>query len=128
MLWIGTPHALVNEIAAGSAVAVLSPSILAEIAEALGRPKFGPRLASLGTSAVDTAASVAALSEVISEPEIEPVVQSDPDDDKVVACAVAARADFIVSGDRHLRSLDTHRGIRIVSPRQVLDELRRASS
>ena len=30
------------------------------------------------------------------------VIKEDPDDDKFLDCAVAAKADFIVSGDKHL--------------------------
>jgi predicted nucleic acid-binding protein len=48
------------------------------------------------------------------------VVQSDPDDDHVIACALAATADIVVSGDRDLRDIGTYRGIRIVNARQAL--------
>jgi predicted nucleic acid-binding protein len=42
------------------------------------------------------------------------IAQDDPDDDHVIAC-VSARADLIVSGDKHLHSMGSnHHGIRIV--------------
>ena len=44
------------------------------------------------------------------------VVPDDADNDHVIACAVAARADIIVSGDKHLLNLREYRGIRIVTP------------
>lgn len=47
-------------------------------------------------------------------------VRADPDDDAVIACALAARADLIVSGDRDLTSLREHLGIRIVSPEEAV--------
>jgi predicted nucleic acid-binding protein len=47
----------------------------------------------------------------------------DPDDDVVLATAVAGRADFIVTGDDDLLVLKRFRGIRILSPRQVLEML-----
>jgi predicted nucleic acid-binding protein len=43
------------------------------------------------------------------------VVIADADDDAVLACALAASADIIVSGDAHLRNLKTWHGIRILS-------------
>jgi len=43
------------------------------------------------------------------------VVPDDVDDDQVIAAAVAAQADLIVSGDRDLLTLGTHQGISIVS-------------
>ena len=47
----------------------------------------------------------------------------DPKDDMVVATAVVARADYLVSGDRHLLSLGQYEGTRILTPRQLLDLL-----
>ncbi len=52
---------------------------------------------------------------------IQRVVANDPDDDQVIAAAVAARANLIVSGDRHLHSLGgNYNGIRIVTPAQAV--------
>jgi predicted nucleic acid-binding protein len=53
-------------------------------------------------------------------------VVRDPNDDMVVACALAANADFIVTRDKDLLSLGTYEGIRIVTPRQFLDLLERS--
>src|SRR5436309_13610242 len=43
------------------------------------------------------------------------VIEADPSDDRILECAVSGRADLIVSGDRHLRSLKSFRAIGIVS-------------
>lgn len=44
------------------------------------------------------------------------VITEDPADDRVLECAVAGRADLIVSGDRHLRKLRRYQNIPIVRP------------
>jgi putative PIN family toxin of toxin-antitoxin system len=62
-------------------------------------------------------------SEVVSDLPAMRVATLDPTDDVIVATAVKAEADFIVTGDRHLLDLRAHRGIRIVTPRQFLDLL-----
>ncbi len=41
----------------------------------------------------------------------------DPDDDAILACALDAGADYLVTGDVDLLELKTFRGIRIVTPR-----------
>ncbi|MBX7237201.1 MAG: putative toxin-antitoxin system toxin component, PIN family [Caldilineales bacterium] len=48
---------------------------------------------------------------------ILPIILADPDDDVIVACAVAGKADYLVSNDGHFDVLGgLHRGIRIVRP------------
>lgn len=50
-------------------------------------------------------------------------VASDPSDDKFLACAVDGRADWIVTGDRHLLALENFRGIQIGTPAQFRSEV-----
>ncbi len=47
-------------------------------------------------------------------------VCKDPDDDKFIACALSASADFIVSGDKDLCDVVTHKSIRIIRASQLL--------
>jgi putative PIN family toxin of toxin-antitoxin system len=47
-------------------------------------------------------------------------VPGDEDDNRVLECAVAGRADFIVSGDKHLLRLGSYEGIAILTVRQFL--------
>jgi hypothetical protein len=49
------------------------------------------------------------------------VVQDDPDDDKFIVAALEGDADYIVSGDPHLKKLEEYQGIRILSPAESLE-------
>jgi putative PIN family toxin of toxin-antitoxin system len=49
------------------------------------------------------------------------VIAEDPDDDRILECALEARARVIVSGDHHLLRLGSFRSVRIQSPREFLD-------
>lgn len=52
------------------------------------------------------------------------MIENDPDDDEVLACAVAGWADLIVSGDRGLHSLGGHyAGIPILTPTQAVQRI-----
>lgn len=59
-----------------------------------------------------------------------PNYTADPDDDYLVALALASKADVLVSGDRHLLDLESIKDgegrviARVLSPRKFLDELR----
>jgi putative PIN family toxin of toxin-antitoxin system len=58
----------------------------------------------------------------IVDPDFElHAAAEDPDDNRVLECAVAAKADLIVSGDRHLLRIGRYEGIAVVTVRQFLE-------
>lgn len=64
-------------------------------------------------------------SEMVEPISLAKAVCNDPDDDKFIEAAVAAAADYVVSGDTALLRLKDHRGIRMVKPAEFLRLLRR---
>ena len=50
-------------------------------------------------------------------------VCEDPDDDKFLACAIAAKSEYIISGDKHLLKIGRFLNTTIVTPRCFLDNL-----
>ncbi len=60
---------------------------------------------------------------IVKPASIAPVVLEDPDDDHILACAVAGRADLIVSGDQDLLRLKVYGSISIVRPRDFIRTL-----
>jgi putative PIN family toxin of toxin-antitoxin system len=64
--------------------------------------------------------------EMIQPRPLPPVIHEDPSDDKFLECAVAGKAAFIVTGDKHLLRLGGFRGIKILKPREfVRDHLKK---
>jgi putative PIN family toxin of toxin-antitoxin system len=47
-------------------------------------------------------------------------VKDDPDDDKFIECAVALRAEVIITGDKELRAMGEYMGIKIFTPQEFL--------
>jgi putative PIN family toxin of toxin-antitoxin system len=120
LLWMGVSHRLLCLAEAGDLIFITTPTIMEELRDVLGRPKFRLRIAALDTSVAELMESLLSVVEIIQDVTIEPVVERDPDDDKILACALAARAEWIVSGDGHLLALKRYKGIAIVTPRQFL--------
>ncbi len=92
---------------------VLSPDIIAEFREVLLR-KF-----SLSQSELADVRNL--LAEATSEvcKQVDPIepVSRDPDDDKILACALAVKADYLVTGDRDLLVITQYAGTKILAPR-----------
>ena len=50
------------------------------------------------------------------------IVETDPKDDMIIECALAARAEFIVTYDRHLLSIRRHKYIEILKPEELIEK------
>ena len=48
------------------------------------------------------------------------VIKEDPDDNKILACAIEAEADYIISGDKHLLNLRQYKGIAVITVNEFL--------
>ena len=123
LLWRGPPHALLEHVRAGTLAIVSSPVLLAELADVIGRSKFDAILNRTDTSRERSLAEVRRLAEVLDPPPLPQPVCRDPDDDQVLALALAAQVDLIVSGDDDLLVLQVFEGIPIVTPAQAVQRI-----
>jgi putative PIN family toxin of toxin-antitoxin system len=53
------------------------------------------------------------------------VVQDDPDDNKILECAIAGNVDYLVTQDKHLLNLKEFEGIKIITPDHLVKFLSR---
>lgn len=98
----------------------ISKDILTELEAVISRDKFGFTEEEVNT----IIEAIISFSEVIN-PEIKlDVIKSDPDDNKILECAVACGASYIVSGDRHLLELKEYGKIKIITPKAALGLIR----
>ena len=104
-----------------------SPVLLEELTDVIIRPTLTRRLAVIGKTAREVLADYLEAIELV-EPVTVPRVVRDPDDDHVLACAFAAAAELIVSGDTDLLELADYEGTPVVSPAGRCGGLRRRSS
>ena len=73
-------------------------------------------------------ADLITLATIVDDPEPTPgAVPRDPDDDKIVACAIAAGVDYLVSRDLDLLALQSYGAINIVAPEAFLHIVRQRS-
>jgi uncharacterized protein len=116
LLWGGVPEQILQLAREDELELVSSPALLAELSGILNRPKFAAKLAQKNSSPSEVVALYTQLAETIEASPIEQTTLRDPDDAAVLACALAARADLIVSGDADLQTLGRYQDIPILSP------------
>ncbi|MFL6606200.1 MAG: putative toxin-antitoxin system toxin component, PIN family [Steroidobacteraceae bacterium] len=101
LLWRGKPYELLQAIRHQHPRLQIysSPVLLDELTEVISRPAFAKQLGLSGKSAHEVLADYLEVVELVEPIEIPRIVR-DPDDDHVLACALTAQANLIVSGDR----------------------------
>jgi putative PIN family toxin of toxin-antitoxin system len=87
------------------------------------RHKLQRAVRATGKSAQRLLQEYEAIARIVKPGGLPARVSRDPDDDAVLACAVAARADFIVTGDKDLLGLRAYRAIAILSASEALDKI-----
>ncbi len=111
----GNPRKIVDLWKIGQVTLCLSKSIIDEYVEVLQRLGLQNKqeldellaLFARGLHVVFTAKT----------PELH-IVEKDPDDNKFIECAVALKANFVISGDKSLTAIQDYVGIKIVNPKE----------
>ena len=120
LLWDGRPARLIDVAQANEVELFTSRVLLAELTRILRRAKFTKAIAASGASLEELVLGYAELATLVTPGSIPPTVLDDPDDDHVIACALAAHADVIVSGDRHLLKLAQYESMRILTAAEAV--------
>lgn len=120
LLWQGPTHLFLQAVRAQPSIQLFSSvPLIEELADVLPRKDCMKRLALLDLSAQAVLADYISAVHLVEPARITPT-SIDADDDVVLATALAARADAIVSGDgKHLLILGQFQGIPILSPAQA---------
>ena len=104
---------------------VTAPELLEELVRVLRYPRLQRYYDAAARDRF--VALIAALSEVVTLPEEIPPISRDPDDDRVIVCAVVGHAEVIVSGDKDLLALRRVGKIPILTAAEFLAHLQETS-
>lgn len=126
LLWSGPPRELLAASREQRAELFTSTPLLVELADVLARAKFGPKIAASQLTVDQLVERYAALATVV-RPAAIPRIAPDPDDDAVIATALAAKAELVVTGDQSLLAVGEYQGVRIVDTAAALLLITRAT-
>ena len=118
LMFGGLPGALLDLALLKSFTTLTSEALLDELAEKL-YGKFAVSTEDVGI----IRARIAATAIVVTPKETLHVITDDPDDNRVLECAISGNADIVVSGDRHLLTLGSYQDIPILRVRAFMERL-----
>ena len=117
--WDGNPYHIVKKAIDQKFIAFISDDILKEIRRALSRDFLLEK-----PEIEDIADSIVLFTNLIIPKEKVSVVKDDPDDDRILECALACNAKYIVTQDNHLLKLKEFKGIKILNPEEFWNMIR----
>ena len=118
--WEGNEAKLLRKIEQDKAKLYITSEILKEVEEVIKRPKFDKVIKKAELTPDQIMQKIVSLSHLVIAPKINVRVCRDEKDNKFLECAESAKADYLVSGDADLLSLNEYNGIPIVRTWRVL--------
>ena len=120
LVWRGNEFQLLNAVLKRKAILFTSPPLLNEFRRVVNYPRLAPFIRDPN----NLFNKLMEMSIIVTPKEYVKIVKEDPTDDRVLECALACEADYIISGDKkHLLKLKEFHGIPLVTTRYMLDVL-----
>ena len=111
----GHPAQIVRLWSNGLIELAISPLILEEFEMVVHRPRIQQKHNLSDTDITEYLEVLKKFTVLVPGTMIVDAVPDDPDDNIIIACAIEAEADVIVTGDQHLLSIGSYHGIPIVT-------------
>jgi putative PIN family toxin of toxin-antitoxin system len=120
---VGKPAQIILMAREGKFQCILSQEILGEVRRILKSKHIQKKYHPDPDESEDLIAVLTGISELIELKHIENVIENDPPDNLVLACAVEGGADYLVSGNLHFLNLGEYRRVKMISPAKFLELL-----
>ncbi|HSE82922.1 MAG TPA: putative toxin-antitoxin system toxin component, PIN family [Thermodesulfobacteriota bacterium] len=114
--WKGKPKKILKLIEEGKVKNFTSPDIVEEVRRVVSYKKLG----FTDDLQAEIIEFIYFYSEIVTPKKRLDIVKEDPDDNKFLECAVEAKAEYIISGNRHLLKLKAFKGIDILTANDFL--------
>ncbi len=117
----GFPFRVVKMWETASVVLITSSATIEEAERVLNYPKIKNRYKLTGDDIKHVISNLIRYSVFSGNLPGLNIIKEDPEDNYVLATAVAGKADYIISGDKHLLDLNIFRGIAVVTPKEFCE-------
>ena len=117
IFYSGPPFQILQAIHQGKIQNILSPEIIEEYQNTLSRIslKFPQIHSQKQLQWIIHNSQICAIKK-----QNKPICE-DPDDDKFILCALKAKVNIIINGDKHLITLDGYKNIKVMKPKNFVD-------
>ena len=118
IFWRGRPYDIIQKALGYNFSVFVSDDIIKELKKVLARD-----FELNGTEIMQNVDYLMQFAEKIETSQKVDVMKDDPDDNRVLECALASESDFVVTQDNHLLKLRDFDGIKIMNPKDFLETI-----
>ncbi|MBN1157557.1 putative toxin-antitoxin system toxin component, PIN family [Candidatus Woesearchaeota archaeon] len=111
VFWRGSSNQILERAADGDICVFVSTEIIEELKRVLKRDF---ELKENDIEEIEN--TILSIAKMVKSSEKVDLVEEDPDDNKIIECAIASNSDYIITKDKHLLRIKQFRNIRILSP------------
>ena len=119
--WHGASEKIINKVENKELTLVLSEEILQEYNKVLEYKEIKEKIKEKDLEMKQALLRIGIIAEVIEVKSKIDLIKEDPEDNKIIECAVDGKADYIITKDNHLLKHKEYKGIKILTPEEFLD-------
>ena len=123
-LWVGKVNRILDLIENKKIEVYTCPEQIIELKGVLERPKFQSVFIKANLKPEIIVSGFLNSTQLIKQEIDVDVIQIDPTDNVILACALSAEAKYLISGDKHLLSLKKFQKIKILKPNEFLEKFK----
>jgi putative PIN family toxin of toxin-antitoxin system len=124
MFWSGDSGRIIEKAGNKEIQLILSKEILKEFAGVLAYKEIQDKIRGKNLEMKRTIEKIISISEIVEPKQKIDIVKEDPDDNKILECAIEGKAECILTKDNHLLKIREYAGIRILTPLEFLKILK----
>jgi len=121
--WTGESFKIVDMIDKKKVHCILSDEILSEYNQVISSEEIMEKAAVKNLIVLKSVQKIISDSQIVFPKERLDAVKDDKEDNKIIECAKAGKADYIITNDHHLLKLKEYECIKIIAPKDFLEEI-----
>jgi|SRR3989338_3625421 len=118
--WFGDSSKIMEMVEKGGTELILSEDIIEEYKNVLNYEEIQDKIKNKNLEMQRTVEEIITLSKIVEPKSKLDIIKEDPDDNKILECAVEGKVDYIISQDKHLLDIKEYKEIKIITPKDFL--------
>ena len=118
--WFGDSSKIMEMVEKGGTELILSEDIIEEHKNVLNYEEIQDKIKNKNLEMQRTVEEIITLSKIVEPKSKLDIIKEDPDDNKILECAVEGKVDYIISQDKHLLDIKEYKEIKIITPKDFL--------